>query len=120
MKALILVAAFIFTSFAIAAMPENPTDHIVKAMNVLNDQDLKCQADNDCNTLAYGSKACGGPNGFIVTSDKNSKINQIENLAQISEHIEADYNRENDINSTCEQILAPPVKCIQNKCLEAW
>lgn len=120
MKASIILAAFIFSSFAIAAMPENPADHIVKAMTVLNEQNLKCQTDNDCGTLAYGSKACGGPNGFIVASENNSKLNQIETLAHMSENVEADYNRENNVNSTCDQIMAPPVKCIQNKCVEAW
>ena len=120
MKRLIIITSFIFSFSSFATIPENPTDHLIKAMNVLNEQNLKCQSDNDCNTIAYGSKACGGPNGFIVISQKNRKLDQITTLANMSETVEDDYNRENNINSTCDQILAPPVKCIQRSCVESW
>ena len=120
MKRLIFLAASVLSLGAFAAMPENPADHIVKAMNVLNEQNLSCQTDDDCSSVAYGSKACGGPNGFMVVSSNNGKLNQINTLANLTERVEEDYNRENEINSTCDQILAPETKCIQNSCVEAW
>lgn len=120
MKRLLIITSLIFSANAFASLPENPADHLLKAMKVLNEQNLKCQTDRDCNAIAYGSIACGGPNGFIVTSQKNNKRDQITTLAIMSETVEDDYNRENNVNSTCEQLLAPPVKCIQNSCVEAW
>lgn len=121
MKRLTLLTALLANVAVFAApLPKNPADYLVKAMRVLNEQDLSCQSTEECTTVAYGSKACGGPNGFLVTSNNNDKVEQINSLARMTERVEEDYNRENGINSTCDQVLAPEFKCIQNTCVEAW
>lgn len=112
------IIIFTFSSMTYAnQLPENPVNHILGAIEVLNVYDLSCQSNNDCHAIAFGSKACGGPQGFIISSEKNSKIEQIESLADMSEKLAKDYNRENGINSDCEYEIAPNVSCLQNRCV---
>lgn len=56
MKILTIITTFILSLSVFAQTPENPANHIVKAMNVLSEQDLRCQSDNDCDSMAFGSK----------------------------------------------------------------
>ncbi len=107
------------TSIFAKQLPENPVNHIVEAIEVLNEFEMRCKSDNDCTSVALGSKACGGPQGFIISSEKNSKMNQIETLAIMSEKLAKDYNRENNINSDCEYEIAPSVSCVRNRCIRS-
>ena len=65
-----------------------------------------CTNANDWNYTPYGSKACGGPQGFLPYSNK---IDTVSFLAKIDAYTKAEeaYNIKWGVISTCEAILAP-------------
>ena len=65
-----------------------------------------CEDASDWNFVAYGHKACGGPQGFIAYSNQinvNSFLTLVENYT----HAERAYNQRWGIISTCDLIAMP-------------
>lgn len=112
---LLLLVATSFNVFALRA--ENPADHVIKALKVLSVQDLGCSHDYQCDVVAVGTKACGGPADFVMVSSQNNKYSQIEQLALLSKVLDRDYNVENGIISDCAMQIRPVSLCVQNKCV---
>lgn len=65
-----------------------------------------CTNANDWNFTAYGSKACGGPQGYLPYSNKIDTVNFLEKVEAYTKAEEA-YNIKWNIASTCEVIVAP-------------
>lgn len=68
--------------------------------------DEPCTDAEDWEFVAYGSKACGGPQGYIAyptTIDVEAFLEMIENYTTE----EAIYNENYGVVSTCEVIGAP-------------
>jgi len=77
-----------------------------------------CYETSQCSYLAYGSKACGGPQGYLVFS---SEVD-LENLKELVENYtaaEATYNKQNGIMSDCS-IVSPPqtIGCVDGNCIK--
>jgi len=77
-----------------------------------------CTENSQCSYLAYGSKACGGPQGYLVFS---SEVD-LENLKELVENYtaaEATYNKQNGIMSDCS-IVSPPqtIGCVDGNCIK--
>jgi len=76
-----------------------------------------CSESNQCSFLAYGSKACGGPQGYILFSNQVD----VEALtAMVDNYTKAEdaYNRKFGIISNCMHV-APPTQlaCENGKCV---
>lgn len=112
----LLVFILLTVSYAHAQRAENPARPLVESMKILAQQDLSCDLATDCTSIVFGSKACGGPNGYIITSKNNPKMAQISKLSSLTVELENDYNFENGVISTCVFIGRPNVSCIENKC----
>ncbi len=91
-------------------------DSLVQATNKLAALDLSCSTKNDCALYSTGKRACGGPNGFIVTSKNNLLIDEVEYLAAQSEIQEAAYNQRYGVVSICSMVMKPMVACEKNIC----
>lgn len=67
---------------------------------------VNCDNANDWSYIAYGSKACGGPQGYMAYSNK---INVQEFLEKVELYTnkEKEYNEKWEINSTCDVPLTP-------------
>lgn len=64
---------------------------------------------------AIGSKACGGPTGYLAYST-SIDVKEFESLVTKYTNLQADYNRKWNIMSTCEAILPPSsVHCENGK-----
>lgn len=64
---------------------------------------------------AIGSKACGGPTGYIAYST-SINVSEFESLVAKYTSLQADYNRKWNIMSTCEALLPPSsVQCENGK-----
>ena len=77
-----------------------------------------CSGTNQCKFLAYGKKACGGPQGHLLFSNQ---VN-VEALTQMVEeynNAEDSYNKKFGIISDC-MYATPPAKleCVNGKCVQ--
>lgn len=88
----------------------------ITAAQTLASADLSCTKTTDCVVIALGSKACGGPNGFLVASTKNATIRQIRALAKQSEALEAGFNLRYGIVSNCMVAAQPSPSCVAKVC----
>lgn len=85
------------------------------AMQDLND-DLSCVKDADCEAVAYGSRACGGPSGYMIVSNQSLRYNDIIILADELTEKEILHNQMTGAVSTCEFLMPPTVSCVSNSC----
>ncbi|MBN1253532.1 MAG: hypothetical protein JXR51_06170 [Bacteroidales bacterium] len=89
-------------------------DEMLIKIQILADTE-QCINDNDWNFTAIGSKACGGPTGFIAYS---IKIDTILFLQKVDEYTNAqeEFNKKWNIVSDCSIIVAPEsIICIDGK-----
>ena len=62
---------------------------------------ISCTNDNDWSYTAYGSKACGGPQGYIAYSNKIDVNNFLQKI-EVYTKTEDEYNKRYGIISTCD------------------
>lgn len=81
-------------------------------------QDRTCSDPSACSSLPLGSKACGGPQTYLVYSKE--RVNETELLAKVTQLgvYEGEYNREHSVYSTCN--LANPANpaCVDGVCVD--
>lgn len=77
-----------------------------------------CETASNCHYMPYGSKACGGPQGYLIYSS-NVDEEELEALVKSYTKKEDLYNRLHGIMSDCS-IPIPPEKldCQEGKCIE--
>jgi hypothetical protein len=78
--------------------------------------DLSCTRDSDCESIGYGSRACGGPEGYWIVSHQNPNFEQIEALAQEHRSKAQELNRAMNAIGTCEFIVPPESHCQAGLC----
>lgn len=79
-------------------------------------RDLSCNTDTDCATVALGNRACGGPKDYVVVSQNNADIEQIDALAIELEQKEREFNAESGQVGMCDYRMPPTVACVSNIC----
>ena len=86
MKSLFVISLLVlsFSSLANSRFPANPAVPLFKSLEILAGEDLTCVKDSDCDAIAYGSRACGGPAGYVVVSNHNEKYTLITEVAKLS------------------------------------
>jgi len=76
-----------------------------------------CSENSQCSYLAYGSKACGGPQGYLVFSS-DIDVNKLEVMVTKYSEDENTYNKQNGIISDCSFPLPPEnLSCKDGKCV---
>jgi len=77
-----------------------------------------CNTGSQCQYIAYGKKACGGPSGYLIFSG-NIDIDKLKKLVNEYTLAEDIYNKENQIKCDCS-IPNPPQKmeCQGGNCIE--
>lgn len=79
-----------------------------------------CSGNSDCDSIAFGSKACGGPKAYLAFS---SSIN-VELLQQkVANYnaLETAFNQKWGIISDCAVVMPPTsVQCINGKCTAVY
>ena len=77
-----------------------------------------CTGDGECNFLAYGSKSCGGPSGYLIFASNVDK-EELKQLVEKYTKSEALYNTKNGILSDCSIVPEPTtLKCAEGNCIE--
>jgi hypothetical protein len=77
-----------------------------------------CTESSQCSYIAYGSKACGGPQGHLVFSSEidTEKLKDLVNKYTIAE---AAYNKQNGIVSDCSVVTPPQtIDCVDGDCVK--
>lgn len=80
--------------------------------------DLSCSNDSHCQTIAYGSRACGGPATYLVYSAKNVNTVDLTDLAARYTKLNAQYNAVTGAISICSMAMPPATACKANVCVE--
>lgn len=115
-SALLLSLVLSFSVFANEVKDRKAITTLVEATKKIAQNDLSCKDKNDCLIFATGKRACGGPNGIVVTSKNNLLIEEVEYLAKQTEIQEADFNQRYGIFSICSIVMRPVVVCEKNLC----
>ena len=77
-----------------------------------------CNGAGECAYLPIGSKACGGPIGYIVFSN-NIDVAALKKMVDKYTADQKTYNIENDVISDCS-LANPPenIGCVDGSCVE--
>lgn len=75
-----------------------------------------CSEENQCDYIAVGSKACGGPKTYLLFSSSIDR-QKLEELVENYNKAEAGYNQKYGIVSDC-MLVTPPerIECVNGKC----
>ena len=77
-----------------------------------------CSPASECSFMPFGSKACGGPQGYLLFSSETD-VPTLHKMVEEHRKAEAAYNKQNRIISDCS-IPVPPEKlaCEDGKCIQ--
>lgn len=79
--------------------------------------DTGCDSERQCHTIAIGSKACGGPEGYRAWSDRRNDGSRLKQLvAQHAAARRAEDMRER-MMSTCSYVSDPGATCQAGHCV---
>jgi hypothetical protein len=82
----------------------------------LNQEDLSCAQDSDCEAMPIGWRACGGPSTYIIASRMAAQHDQLVSLADLyKQKVQAQLAATNAVG-TCITVLPPEPHCVQNAC----
>lgn len=79
--------------------------------------DAACDNASQCRTLPVGSKACGGPAGYLPWSTKRSNGELLARLAAEQAAAESQQNAKSGMMSTCSVEQDPGATCSAGKCV---
>lgn len=117
-----LLSALVFVSFnSYSQSSEETRDRLTinllaKTAHAVAHLDLSCKTASDCSIIPMGSKPCGGPTSYIITSVNHRYFKDIEELASKVSEKEKDFNERYGRISNCSILYPPEVKCVENKC----
>jgi hypothetical protein len=83
----------------------------------LSDISLDCGTANDCAVIPMGSRACGGPTSFVLTSKANPSLQAVLSTVALVTKAESDANVKFGMMSICSVETPPPVACLKNMCI---
>lgn len=79
--------------------------------------DAVCDAPQQCQTIAIGAKACGGPERYLAWSHKSSDGKQLTALAQAQAEASRKLRQSDGMMSTCAIVTDPGATCEAGRCV---
>lgn len=76
-----------------------------------------CNGVDDCASIAWGSKPCGGPWGYLVYAPDNVDVTGLETLVEEYNRLESELNQLTGAGSDCAVVEAPELECADNLCV---
>lgn len=118
---ILLTALFLISFNSFAQSVEQTRDRLAidvlaKSTHALSKLDLRCSDKSDCMIFPMGTRSCGGPSSYVVTSKDHKYLNDIEELANKVTDKEKEYNERYRVISICTVLMPPNVECHDNKC----
>jgi hypothetical protein len=76
-----------------------------------------CDSTQQCQTLAIGAKACGGPERYLAWSSKDNDGKQLKALAQAHADASRKQQQADGMMSTCSIVTDPGATCEAGRCV---
>jgi len=76
-----------------------------------------CDTPQQCQTIAIGARACGGPERYLAWSSKSSDGMQLKALAQAQTEAARQQQQEGGMASICSIVTDPGATCVANRCV---
>ncbi len=70
-----------------------------------------CYDSSECESIAYGAKACGGPIEYLIYSTQSVDINELQPLVNAYNAYNETYNEANSVISDCMFVTPPELEC---------
>jgi hypothetical protein len=79
-----------------------------------------CSENSNCDYIAFGSKACGGPKTYLVFSS-SINVELLQQKVATYNALENSFNKRWGIISDCAYLLPPKsVECVNGKCTAVY
>lgn len=78
--------------------------------------DKSCQVDDDCTSIGYGQKTCGGPARHLVYSVQATNSEELVQLVGEFNQLAAEAHLGSGMVGTCSIEEPPRVACVANQC----
>lgn len=79
-----------------------------------------CSENSDCESIAFGSKACGGPKTYLAFSS-SINVELLQQKVATYNALENSFNKKWGIISDCSVVMPPAsVQCINGKCTAVY
>lgn len=82
-------------------------------------KDSPCSSSSVCRTIAFGAKACGGPQRYLIYSTAATDSARLAREVARYNDGERKRNREEGRMSDCMMVVRPQVSCISGQCRAA-
>jgi hypothetical protein len=82
-------------------------------------KDVPCSSSSVCRTIAFGAKACGGPQRYLIYSTAATDSARLAREVARYNDAERKRNREEGRMSDCMMVVRPQVSCISGQCRAA-
>jgi hypothetical protein len=117
----LFVLALLLQSFQ---CEDNNSDLITPEQLSLKKQEIidyiagfECNNSENCNTIAFGVKPCGGPVEYL-TFPSSVNLNELEAMVESYNELNLAYNIQTNAVSDCAVVLPPQtVECANGGCL---
>ena len=76
-----------------------------------------CDSTQQCQTIAIGAKACGGPERYLAWSSKNNDGKKLKALAQAQAEASRKQQQADGMMSTCSIVTDPGATCEAGRCV---
>jgi hypothetical protein len=109
-----LLAALALGPLAACSMGSPPSlagDPMGRLLELVGD--APCNADAQCQTLAVGANACGGPQAFLAWSTLQTRREELEAAVASQGNSRLAQGRHGGMISTCAVVVDPGARCRQ-------
>lgn len=117
-----MIISLLIASFLSSCASSSKSDPIQQNMSKL-DADIQaiigsanCTSTMQCQSIGFGDKPCGGFSSYLIYSDLSTDIETLKKHVSQYNKLSEIWNRENNISSTCDMLMPPPLACHQQTC----
>lgn len=75
-----------------------------------------CSSDNQCHSIGFSQKPCGGFYSYRVYSDQNTNTAELVSKVNQYNALSREWNKQNKLISNCMMMLKPQVACRKLTC----
>ncbi len=76
-----------------------------------------CNGSDDCASIAWGAKPCGGPWGYLVYAPSNVDVPHLEQLVDEYNQLQDEVNQLTGAASDCAFVTEPELECLDDICV---
>ncbi len=116
---LIFLTVFFIPSFSLADRAMSPKDEMEmldKEIHNILGNTQSCESDNQCQTIGYGDKPCGGFRSYLSYSTQVTDKARLDALVEHYNKLDRMLNQQNNMMGTCEAAVPPSLSCQNSVC----